>query len=101
LVPLRLLVGPLEPRHRLEALPDPADVILLQLILHLRPVDIYLPDLHPQLPLHGPEILFVTRPKDPVLLEEGLYLRVVCTRLWSDLPRGGRGDDEYASLVLA
>ena len=80
MVPLRLLVGPLEPRNRLEALPDPDGVVLLQLVLHLRPVDLFpLPDLHPQLPLHSPQLLLVSRSKDPLLLlEEGLYL-------WRDL----------------
>jgi len=95
LVPHRLLVGPLEPRHRLEALPDPTDVILLQLVLHFRPGDIFpLPDLHPQLPLNSPQFLLVTHPKDPLLLlEEGLYLRRdPGFAIWEDLySPGGYG----------
>ena len=35
------------------------------------------------------------------LFTRGLYTGRRCTRLWSDLPRGGRGDELYASLLLA
>jgi len=75
-------VGPAQavgwaPWHFLEALPDPIDVTLLQLVLHPLPVDIFpLPDLHSQLPLNSSQILLVTHPKDPLLLlEGGLHLR--------------------------
>lgn len=61
-----------------EPLPHTADVVLLQLILHLPPVACFsFPDLLSEFSLDSFQLFLVSRFKNPLLLfKESLYIRV-------------------------
>lgn len=61
LVPLQFSVGVFVARDGFQAPPDPTDIILQQLFLHLLPVAAFpLPDLPPQLSLYSPHRLLIS-----------------------------------------